>query len=241
MAFTPQIADPINGSKIISDYKSDLGQSIPVLDVAFVGTLLGEVFGVNSPIYLPTWWNDRDYTPSVYNGLTLDDELPDDGSPMRMGQKTFGAFWLKGGKYQSFNQYTGELEHFRYSDFLMPLATIVDLEREMIVTKTPTNGASGSVKEIFGFDDWNISINGIILPDPERKGVERTVEGQMYAIQRFCEIADSIEVEGQRFANRKISRILLAKPVFKEIQGKPNMIQYSINAVSDEDILLMSV
>ena len=238
MAFTPQIADPVNGSKIVSDYKSDLGQSIPVLDVAFVGTLLGEVFGVNSPIYLPTWWNDRDYTPSVYNGVLLDDELPDDGSPMRMGQKTFGAFTIDGAPYPSYNQFTGELQNFRYSDFLMPLATIVDFSRDKIVTKTPTNGGSGTVKEIFGFDDWNISISGIILPDPARKGIERTVEGQKYAMQRFFEVADSLSVSGSIFASRQISRILWEKLEFKAIQGKPNMMQYNISAVSDEDLLI---
>jgi hypothetical protein len=238
MEYKPEILDKINPEKVATDYAAELGHSIPAIDVAFVGTLLGKVFGVESPVYLPTWWHERDYTPDPYSAH-LDTILADDGSPVRFGQKTFGAFTLKGGKYPTYNQYTGALEYLNYGDFLMPLATIVEFSREKSIVKTPTQGSSGSVKEIFGFDDWAININGIILPDGERAISQQTVTGQMYDIQRFCEIAGAIDVEGSIFFNRRISRIVLEKPTFTPIQGKPNMMQYSITATSDEDILLI--
>lgn len=237
------------------DYQADLERMIPTIDVAFVGKLLGDVFGVQSPVYLPTWWKGRDYQAEAYSGVKIDslsnqpddytialnDDIVDDDSPVRFGNKTFGSFWLRGGKYLSYNQYSGKLEKNTYSKFLMPLATIVEFNRDKNIVKTPTTGSSGTVKEIYGLDDWNITINGIILPDAERKGIEKTVEGQKEILQRFCEIAGSLEVDGQIFYNRRISRITIEKLAFSPIQGKPNMMPFTIQACSDEDILLTDI
>lgn len=63
----------------------------------------------------------------------------------------------------------------------------------------------------------------------------------MDAIQKFHEIAGSIEVDGQIFAKRKIYRIVTESLAFSPIQGRPNMMQYSIEAISDEDILLTDI
>jgi hypothetical protein len=232
----------INPNKVANDYKVELDRLVPTIDVAFVGNLLSSIFGVESPVYLPTWWEGRDYIPGAYSGVTLKNDTPDDGSPMRMGNKTFGSFWLKGGKYRSYNQYTGLLEQLDYPDFLMPLATLVDFNRPKAMTKTPCIGSSGTVKEIFGFEDWAISIKGIILPDKERAGSTfQTVEGQMEALQKFFEIADGVTVDGKLFANRNINKIVLESLVFNPVQGKPKLMTYAIEATSDEDILLMQL
>jgi hypothetical protein len=231
--------DNVNPDKLATDYKGQLEQMVPTIDVAFVGSLLSDVFGIESPIYLPTWWQGRDYDPGDYSGIALKDAMPDDGSPYRMGNKTFGAFWLKGGKYRSYNQFTGAIETMGYSDFLMPLATLVDFSRQKAMTTTPVIGGTGTVKEIFGFEDWKISIKGIILPDNARNGVtNKTVEGQKQFLQKYFEIADSIEVDGQIFANRNITRITLENLTFNPQQGRPNMMPFTIEATSDEDILI---
>ena len=238
------------------DYQADLERMIPTIDVAFVGKLLGDVFGVQSPVYLPTWWKGRDYQVEAYSGvktdilsnqpddytIALNDDIVDDDSPVRFGNKTFGYFWLSGGKnLPNYNQYSGKLEKRNYSRFLMPLATIVEFNRDKEVIKTPTIGSGGTVKEIYGFDDWNITINGIILPDAERKGIEKTVEGQKEILQHFFEIAGSLDVDGQLFYNRNITRIVMEKLTFSPIQGKPNMMPFTIQACSDVDFLLTDI
>ncbi len=241
MAFKNPLSQNINPSKIAADYKGDLGRAVPVIDVAFVSKLLSDVFGVESPVYLPTWWQGRDYSADPYPGITLQNEDPEyDDAPIRYGKKTFGAFWLKGGRYKVWN-YSGQVKDAGFSDFLMPLATLVDFTRPKTVTKTPTIGGLGTVKEIYGLADWDISIKGIILPDESNPSAFRTVEGQMDAIQKFHEIAGSIEVDGQLFAKRKIYRIVTESLTFSPIQGRPKMMQYSIDAVSDEDLLLTDV
>ena len=139
--------------------------------------------------------------------------------------------YYEGGKYKAYEP-NGELREKEYSDLLMPLASMVDFDRPKKVTKT------GKFKELCEVDDWNITINGIILPDKENPVGQRTVAEQMDAIQKFHEIAGSIEVEGQLFAQRHISRILPLNLSFKPVQGRPNMMQFSIDAISDEDLLL---
>jgi hypothetical protein len=232
------LTENINPSKLATDYVGDLKRLIPTIDVAFVGSLIKDVFGVESPVYLPTWWQGREFQTESYPGVSVSDEVEYDDAPVRFGQKTFGAFWLDAGTYKKYDN-NGILKEFGYSKFLMPLATIVDFSRPKTVVETPTIGGNGSVKEIIGLEDWAISIKGIILPDPERKEVAfRTVEGQMEAMQSFHEIADSIEVDGQIFHKREISRIVTKSLAFSPVQGKPNMMQYTIDAVSDEDFLL---
>ena len=206
------------------------------ISAGYVAQLLSEVFGVNSPVYVPIW-KEKSVPGKPYPDITMEDDPPEYyDAPVRFGQKTFGAFKLKGGKYYRYN-YNGELKKYSYSDFLMPLASLVDFERAKIMETTPMKGGSGSVKEIYGFDDWSITINGIIIPDKENEPAFRTVDGQMSALQKFHDIAGAIDVEGQIFSNRGIDSIVTKKLNFYPIQGKPNMMRYSIDAVSDEAII----
>ncbi|MBS2099190.1 DUF6046 domain-containing protein [Carboxylicivirga linearis] len=221
----------------MTDFKANISSNRGAIDIGYVGNLLSEVYHVETPVYLP-WFFDYKKKLSVYAGVEVEEELEYENAPVRYGQKSYGAFWLKGGKYNIWD-YTGKLIPNEFNDLLMPLATMVDFDRPKVVSKTTTN--SGTVKEIYGLGDWTISINGIILPDKYNPYTQQTVAEQMEAIQKFHEIAGSIEVEGQLFAQRKISRIVTESLSFKPVQGRPNMMQYSIEAVSDEDLLLTDI
>jgi len=103
--------------------------------------------------------------------------------------------------------------------------------------KEKTIGGKGSVKEIMGLDDWEISIRGIIVDDESRES-QKTAKQQQYYLDRISEIAGSIKVEGSIFADRYISHIVIETPRFSPVQGKPGLIQYEIQASSDEAFLL---
>lgn len=234
-------------------YKPSILDQRPPIDTGYVSKLLSDVFGVESPVYVP-WFLERTYKALPYpdvkegspaNGLAqpypnvevLNRDVEYDDAPVRYGQKTFGAFWLLGGMYKTWD-YKGNLVDIELNDFLMPLATLVEFSRAKTVTKTPTLGGIGSVKEIYGFDDWSISISGIILPDNLNPLTQQTVAEQMKEMQLFHELAGSIDVTGQLFAQYHISRIVTESLKFSPVQGRPNMMQYNIEAVSDNDLLL---
>lgn len=220
-----------NGYKITIDMQKGI-------DINFVSKLLADTYFIDRPRYMPHWFIRPTYKSLPFTDVEMDTPVPDyDKAPVRFGQKTFGAFWLKDDKYNAW-EIDGTVKEVRLGDFLMPLATLVDFARPKTVTKTPTLGGYGTVKEIYGLGDWTVSIKGIIIPDPDNKPAFRTVEGQMDAIQKYHEIAGSINVEGQLFAQRNISRIVTENLTFTPVQGFPNMMQYSIDAVSDEDLFL---
>ncbi len=221
------------------DYKANISENRKGIDMGYVGNLLSEVYHTQVPMYLP-WFFDYKKKSLPFPGVEISEELEYENAPVRFGQKTFGAFWLKGGRYLNYD-YSGQLIEAEYSDLLMPLATMVDFSRDKNVSKTPTVGGVGTVKEIYGLDDWNISINGIILPDSFNPYTQQTVAQQMEVLQKYHEIAGSIEVEGQIFAQRNITRIVTESLTFSPIQGRPNMMKYSIEAVSDEDLLLTDI
>lgn len=241
MEFKNPLTQNINPSGVASDYKSDLERAIPTIDVAFVGNLLSDVFGVESPVYLPTWWQGRDYSPKPYPGIEMEPDDPEyDQAPVRNGKKTFGAFWLEAGTYNMYNK-EGALDEKKLGRFLMPLASLVDFKREKNIVKTPILGGVGSVKEVFSFNDWDITIKGIIIADDFNRPGQKTVEEQMAILQKFFEVVGSISVEGQIFAKRNVNYIVMESLNFSPVQGRPKMMQYTIEATSDEDILLTGV
>ncbi|MCT4590514.1 MAG: DUF6046 domain-containing protein [Carboxylicivirga sp.] len=221
----------------MTDFKANISNNREAIDIGYVGNLLSEVYHVETPVYLP-WFFEYKKKLAAFTDVEVEEELEYENAPVRYGQKSFGAFWLKGGRYLNF-EHSGELVEREYNDLLMPLATMVDFSRPKIVGKTTTN--IGTTKEIYGLGDWTISINGIILPDKYNPYTQQTVAEQMDALQQFHEIAGSVEVEGQIFAQRKISRIVTEDIEFKPVQGRPNMMQFSIPAVSDEDLLLTDI
>jgi len=209
------------------------------LDVSFVSGLLQDVFGF-TPVFHPEL-EEKQIQASPFPNVEIEAAAPEyDNAPVRFGQKTWGAFWFKGGGYLTFGQ-NGELKEEQYSDLLMPLASLVTFKRAKVVKKTPTVGGAGTVKEIYGLADWDISITGIIIPDEFNPSKQQSVKEQQDMIQSFHETACSIEVEGQIFADRNISRIVTEDCQFEPIQGRPNMLQYTIQATSDDDLLLTDI
>jgi hypothetical protein len=221
----------------MEDYKLQNEQNSAAIDTSFVAQLLSDVYKVETPVYLP-WFINPQKKLATYQGVETEPENEYENAPVRYGQKSFGAFWLQEGTYKTWDN-LGKLVNTKFPKFLMPLATMVDFNREKIVNKTPVQGSSGTVKELYSLGDWDIDIKGIILPDKYNPYTQQSVPQQMEMIQQFHEIADSIKVEGQIFAQRNIGRIVTESLRFASVQGHPNMMQYSIKAVSDEDFILM--
>ena len=55
------------------------------------------------------------------------------------------------------------------ASFPMPYATIVDFSRSMNCSKTKVLGVHGTVKEVYGLDDWKINIRGFCIADKSRE------------------------------------------------------------------------
>jgi len=198
--------------------------------------LLTEVFG--QPVYYIPGTTQSSSVDSYNVSVASEDEYD---RLSQFGTPVVGSFTIAGGKYKVYDKVTGKLVDKEYSDFEFPLATIVDFSRPKYITKTPTIGSNGTVKEIFGFEDAKISIRGICIDDPSRSE-QKTAKEQQLALWALNDIADSLSIlKGKIFFEKNITRIVMEDIQFSAVQGKPGMIQFEIPAVSDEDFLIMDI
>jgi hypothetical protein len=103
---------------------------------------------------------------------------------------------------------------------------------------TRINGGNGTVKEIYGFDDWQVSINGFLIPDGSQpQGFKNPLE-QEKELVKWDDLASSVDVFGELFAVRKIKSLTIKGISFDPMRGKPNVRAYTINALSDQPIEL---
>lgn len=156
----------------------------------------------------------------------------------QFGTPVFGTFWAVPDDlpYLVYDA-NDKLVEREFTKFEFPIATIVDFSRPKHVKKENTIGGKGSVKEIMGIGDWEINIRGILCDDESRVSQIKAKQ-QQFAIDRLNEIAGAIKVSGKIFEERYISHIVIESPRFSAVQGKPGLIQYEIQAVSDESFLL---
>ena len=198
--------------------------------------LLSEVFGVHYIIQGTEKHSDE----TVYNASVEADQQYDRLS--QFGTPVIGTFWAIQGDvpYKIYNASGKLVELSSFNEFEFPVATIVDFSRAKNITKTPTIGSGGTVKEIFGFDDWKINIRGICIDDSSRQA-QKKAKQQRYALDRINEIAGSIKIKGEIFEERYISRITIENYSSNPVQGKPGLIQYEMECSSDEDFLINEV
>ncbi|WP_166964601.1 DUF6046 domain-containing protein [Yeosuana marina] len=150
-----------------------------------------------------------------------------------MGTPVMFPMKFKGGSYQYYKP-SGVLDQKRLNDFELPHASVADFRRAKNITKTNVLGSNGTVKEIYGFDDWQIRIRGLCLDTPNLSAYE-----QHKQLLKWEEIADSIEVIGALFKDKSIYRLTIEDFDFKQPQGKQNVIPFEITASSDEPLELV--
>lgn len=211
----------------------ELGYSVPLAG------LFQEVFGVFvGGIYQPeiSQGADDPTTKASYYGVKyLDDQeqhqLSSLGTPIIYPIK-FGS-----DLYRKYND-QGEIVDVNMGDFRLPIASVVSFRRDKIVSQTKINGGYGTVKEIYGFDDWQITINGFLIPDSTQPQGLFSPLDQEKEIQKWDDLACSIEVFGYLFDVKKIKNLTIKGINFEPMRGKPNIRAFTINAVSDEPIEL---
>jgi hypothetical protein len=148
-----------------------------------------------------------------------------------------GAVTFKAGEYKTFG-YDGKVESVKMlRDFTLPFTNLTNYNRNKIEAITDLRGQRGSVKELFGFSDWRISFRGLILQENYQAYTDNRFPGLKAAdILLWNELFDAITIEGDMPALLGISKIYLQNIEVDEVEGKPNVLVYKINALSDKQI-----
>ncbi|MDD3458550.1 MAG: DUF6046 domain-containing protein [Weeksellaceae bacterium] len=200
-----------------------------------IGKIFKAAFGISSPIYItqPIRIGESD-APISYTGVNALE--PNKAKQMSwLGTPIIFPVNFKAGTYNIYDL-NGKLTRKEMEKFQLPSATLIEFSRAKNVTTTEVLGNNGTVKEIFGFDDWQIRMRGVCLPEPNRTEIE-----QKESLLKWEQVAAAIEVEGELFEEKEIGRIVITDINFQQAQGKPKVIPFEITAVSDDDLELILV
>jgi hypothetical protein len=208
----------------------------------FVADAIRQVFGINLPIYVP-WGSGKDYEAEAYSGFKfLPGEIQQDidldtlNVPVsEFDTNVLGRVRLMGGEYNVYEQ-DGSLVKKRFGDYTLPYSCIVSFTRESNITKTEVLGSTGTVKELYGKGDWQITIRGIAFNRRDGKGV--TAQEQIDVLSKWASVCDSIGVLGSVFSGKEIQNIVIEEFSIQPVVGKWDAIPFQINALSDEPIEL---
>ena len=146
---------------------------------------------------------------------------------------------FKGGSYKWYNE-VGELKDIDLEDFQLPLTTIGQFRRPKTIVKTKVLGAKSTVKEQFGFDDWQIDIFGRMLLDTAHPQAQ-SAEEQLEKLLEFEGVADAISIVGHEFEIRNINAIVIESMETNRAKGKPGAIDFRLRCSSDEPFELSNL
>ena len=192
--------------------------------------LFRATFGINSPIFITEPLNKEATAAIGFTGLeSLPDYYKADATSW-MGTPIIGQMKFLADNYAVYLG-TGELDTIQMDDYVLPPATLFSFRRAKNITKTNLLGSNGTVKEIFGFDDWIIDVKGFCLDDGNSSAREKINQ-----LERWVTLADSIRVYSKLLVNKKIYRVVIEEYSQEATQGAPGVIPFSMQLCSDEPV-----
>ena len=188
-------------------------------------------FGTNLPVYLTVPIGKEPVHTAEYGSIrTVEREeamrLSKLGTPIVFPVK------FTAGSYK-FYDYQSKIVEKQLADFWLPPATMVDFSRVKNISRTDVIGGNGTVKEIYGFDDWQIRIRTVCHNDElsSREYEKRLIE--------WSEVIQSISVEGDLFGWKNIHNLVIESIDIRSLEGTPNIIPIELNCISDEPFELI--
>lgn len=113
-----------------------------------------------------------------------------------------------------------------------PRGTKVNLSREKRISMTEIEGASGTIKEMSGLKDWQISIEFLYVPVDNL-----LIPLELKTIKRMLEIGTNLKVTHKKMNTLDIDYIVVTKLTLPDEENFYEL-PVQIEAVSDEEIEL---
>ena len=196
-----------------------------------------EAFGlkVNSMYNPELSQGNPDAPKSLFTGLEIVKDINDAYDMSAMGTPILWPIFFSAGNYKKYND-KGEIIEKKMGDFRLPIASVISFRRDKRLSETNINGGKDSVKEIYGFSSWVVTINGFLIPDASQPQGFKTPLQQEKELVKWDDLASSIDVFGELFAVRKIKSLTVKGINFEPMRGKPNIRTFTIDALSDQTV-----
>ena len=198
--------------------------------------LFSKAFGINAPIFITEQIDEAKKNVLDYSGITY---LPD----YYLREKTswlntpvVGLLTFKAGSYPIYTP-NGEIANVTFDKLILPASTLFSFRRAKNITKTNLLGNNGTIKEVFGFDDWIIDVKGLCLDDQTESGL--SARQKISQIELWEEIAGSITISSKLFTSKKIQAVVIEDYRQESVQGSPGVIPFSMTLCSDDAVELI--
>jgi hypothetical protein len=201
-----------------------------------ISELFSAAFGIKSPIYITEPISQEKKNNLDYGGITYLPNFYKTEKTSWLGTNVIGLLKFKAGSYPVYTP-TGEIGFISFDEFILPPTTLFSFRRAKNITKTNLLGANGTVKEIFGFDDWVIDVKGLCLDDYTEGGF--SAREKIRRIEEWEEIAGAINISSKLFTSKKIAAIVIENYNQEAVQASPGVIPFSMTLCSDDAIELI--
>lgn len=204
-----------------------------------IDTLFTQVFGISSPLIRKYNTNLAENSPAElkFNTNVEQDEQDEDVITSNLGTPVHFPMAFIGGNYNVMNK--GIIESITLDGMWLPYTSVAGFQRTKRAAETYMNGYKGSVIEQYGFEPWDIRIQGFIMKNADSK--VQSVADQVKELQSYEELADAVQLKGKGFEIRKISRAWIKSISYPPARNLDinSVIPYEINLKSVEPIELI--
>lgn len=195
-------------------------------------------FGIKNPVFLPFPISiGRKPAVGGFPSIEIEEEENQETGINGLGMPVAFPMFLQGKKYKTFSE-MGEIIEMDLADFQIPSACLATFSRAKNIITTQVSGAQGSVKELYGFEDWQIRLQGFCLKDNSRES-EKTASQQKAALLNFERVCESIGISGSLFAEKNIRSISIEDIHFKQVERMPHLMPFEIRCKSDNPLELL--
>lgn len=192
-----------------------------------VSELFQSAFGLTSPVFLAEPINQDTKQSISFAGIETLPEYYQPDATSWMGTPILFNATLKGGNYKKYKA-NGEIETVSLNELVFPPATMFSFRRDKNITVTDVLGDQGTVKEIYGFDDWIIDVRGLCLDEPTQSAKQ-----QLDELLKRENLADAIAIHGSQFTTRNIHKVVMRNWSDNVTQGKAGVISFQCQLLSD--------
>lgn len=175
-----------------------------------IPTLFNQVYGISQTLirsYKITEEEKKNYDPKYM--IQVGEETNPDLITSQLGTPVQFPMGFVG-DYEYNIRRGGRIEKKFMKGTWLPFTSVASFSRAKRFTETYMSGQQGSVIEEYGFEPWDIRVQGFIIKnDKALVGGNSTVEDQVRELQQWEELSDAIQVKGRHFEVLNIHKVAI--------------------------------
>ncbi len=202
-----------------------------------VNTLMTQAFGLVAP-RLRRFRLDPEQSAEM-------NELNDDTEDLEVTSMldTPVQFWMAFEGRDNFKKRSmGEIKEVSLSGMYLPFTSVATFSRTKRDTETYMSGQESETVEEYGFESWNINVQGLIIKnDKKLQGGKSSVDDQMKQLLTYESLSDSIGVKGKMFELLNIHEVRIKSITFPPLKNwNPKVVMpYEMHLKSVQPIQLI--